>query len=66
MLRAVLIKLFADRQLAVDEGLIGYLVSRIERSFAAARAVVAELDREAMRQRREVNRTLAVELLRHR
>jgi hypothetical protein len=28
--------------------------------------VVAELDREAMRQRREVNRALAVELLRHR
>ena len=33
--------LFADRQLAVEEGLIGYLASRIERSFAAARAAVA-------------------------
>jgi chromosomal replication initiation ATPase DnaA len=66
LLRAVMVKLFADRQLAVDEGLIGYLVTRIERSFAAARAIVAELDREALRQRREVNRTLAAELLRER
>jgi chromosomal replication initiation ATPase DnaA len=66
LLRAVMIKLFADRQLAVDEGLIGYLATRIERSFAAARAIVAELDREALRQKREVNRTLAVELIRDR
>ena len=44
LLRAVLVKLFADRQLAVDESLIGFVVNRIERSFAAARAVVARLD----------------------
>jgi len=66
LLRAVMVKLFADRQLAVDEGLIGYLATRIERSFAAARAIVAELDREALRQKREVNRALAAELLRDR
>jgi chromosomal replication initiation ATPase DnaA len=66
LLRAVLVKLFADRQLAVDEVLVGYVASRIERSFAAARAIVDELDREALRQKREVNRTLAAELLRDR
>ena len=44
LLRAVLVKLFADRQIAVDESLIGYLATRIERSFAAARAIVAQLD----------------------
>jgi chromosomal replication initiation ATPase DnaA len=66
LLRAVMVKLFADRQLAVDEGLIGYLATRIERSFAAARAIVAELDREALLQKREVNRALAAELLRDR
>jgi chromosomal replication initiation ATPase DnaA len=64
LLRAVMVKLFADRQLAVDEGLIGYLTARIERSVAAARAIVSELDREALRQKREVNRALAGELLR--
>ena len=64
LLRAVLVKLFADRQLAVDESLIGYLATRIERSFAAARAAVARLDREAMRQQRPLTRALAAELLR--
>src|SRR5207247_10669361 len=47
LLRAVLVKLFADRQLAVDESVIGYLATRIERSFAAARRLVARLDDEA-------------------
>ena len=64
LLRAVLVKLFADRQLAVDESLIGYLVSRMERSFAAAGSMVATLDREALRQQRPVTRTLASELFR--
>jgi chromosomal replication initiation ATPase DnaA len=63
MLRAVLVKLFADRQLAVDDGLIGYLMVRIERSFAAARRVVAALDREALRRQRPVTRALAGEIL---
>jgi chromosomal replication initiation ATPase DnaA len=63
MLRAVLVKLFADRQIAVDEALISYLVVRIERSFAAARGVVATLDREALRRHRPVTRALAGEIL---
>jgi chromosomal replication initiation ATPase DnaA len=64
LLRAVLVKLFGDRQLAADESLIGYLANRIERSVAAARAIVAELDREAMRQKRPLSRPLAAEVLR--
>jgi chromosomal replication initiation ATPase DnaA len=64
LLRAVLLKLFTDRQLDVDENLLGYLTIRIERSFAAASAVVAALDREALRQGRPVTRALAGELLR--
>jgi chromosomal replication initiation ATPase DnaA len=64
LLRAVLVKLFADRQLVVDESLIAYLITRMERSFAAARAAVAALDREALRQQRPVTRALAGELFR--
>jgi len=63
LLRAVLVKLFSDRQLAVDEGLVGFVARRIERSIAAARTVVAELDREAMRQQRPLTRVLAAEVL---
>lgn len=66
MLCALLVKLFADRQLAVDDALIGYLAKRIERSFAAARSAVAELDNAALRLRRPVNRALAGEILRPR
>ena len=64
LLRAVLVKLFDDRQLLVDDGLIGYVATRIERSFAAARAAVAHLDQEAMRLQRPLTRALAAELLR--
>jgi len=63
LLRAVMVKLFADRQVAVDETLISYLSTRMERSFAAARAAVDNLDREALRQKRPVTRALAAELL---
>jgi chromosomal replication initiation ATPase DnaA len=63
LLRAVMVKLFADRQLAVDESLIAYLASRIERSFAGARAAVDGLDREALRQQRPVTRALAAEVI---
>lgn len=64
LLRAVLVKLFADRQLGVDTALVSYLTTRIERSFAAARAAVDALDREALRMQRPVTRALAAELLR--
>jgi chromosomal replication initiation ATPase DnaA len=64
LLRALIVKLAADRQLVVDETVVNYLVNHIERSFAAARAAVRRLDEEAMRQQRPVTRSLAVELFR--
>jgi chromosomal replication initiation ATPase DnaA len=64
MLRAVIVKLAADRQLALDEGVVGYLLPRIERSFAAARAAVIALDNEALRRGRPATRALAAEMFR--
>ena len=64
MLRAVIVKLAADRQLALDESVVGYLSTHIERSFAAARAAVIALDNEALRQRRPATRALAAEIFR--
>jgi chromosomal replication initiation ATPase DnaA len=64
LLRALMVKLAADRQIVLDEPLVNYLANRIERSFAAARAVVHRLDEEAMRQHRPVTRALAAELFR--
>ena len=64
LLRALIVKLAADRQITIDEALVNYLANRIERSFAAARAAVHRLDEEAMRQHRPVTRALAAELFR--
>jgi chromosomal replication initiation ATPase DnaA len=64
LFRALIIKLCADRQLTVDEGVVSYLANRIERSYAAARDTVALLDREALRLGRPVTRAFAAEILR--
>jgi len=64
MLRGVIVKLAADRQLTLDEAVVRYLASRIERSFAAARAAVIALDEEALRQGRPASRALAAEMFR--
>ena len=63
LLAAVLVKLFEDRHLEVAPDLIDYLLPRIERSFAAAQAVVARLDRLALARRRAVTPRLAAEVL---
>lgn len=64
LFRALIVKFCADRQLTVDESVVGYVASRIERSFAAARQAVELLDSEALRLGRPVTRALAAELLR--
>ena len=63
LIGAVLVKLFADRQISVPPNLIGYLALRIERSMDAARDIVAALDRAALAQGRAVTRSLAADLL---
>lgn len=63
LLRALLVKLFIDRQLVVDTAVIETLALRMERSFAAARQVVDRLDRVALERGRRVTRPLAQEVL---
>ncbi len=64
MLRGLIVKLAADRQLSLDEAVVHYLSTHIERSFAAARAAVIALDNEALRRGRPPTRALAAELFR--
>jgi chromosomal replication initiation ATPase DnaA len=63
LLAAVLVKQFADRQIDAPLNLITYLTPRIDRSFAAARDMVARLDAAALAEARPVTRTLAARLL---
>lgn len=55
LLRALLVKLFADRQMRIDVSLIEYMIPRMERSFSAARELVAELDHTSLTQKRPPN-----------
>jgi len=63
LLRALLVKLFADRQLVVEPHVVSYLALRIERSAEAAARAVAEIDRLALASRRKVTRALVAEVL---
>ena len=63
LLRGVLVKQFADRQLAVDEPVLNYLVVRMPRSLEAARRLVAEIDNLALEEHSAVTRPLAARVL---
>ncbi|MBI2719160.1 MAG: hypothetical protein HY245_13835 [Rhizobiales bacterium] len=63
LLRGVLVKLFADRQIAVEEPVISYLMRRMPRSLAAAQGLVREIDRRALEERAEVTRAFVAQVL---
>lgn len=64
LLAAVLVKLFADRQIPVDEPSVQYLLRRMPRSVEGAQMLVAAIDRAALAARRPVTRALIAEVLR--
>ena len=59
VLSAVMRKMFEDRQLPVSEEVISFLLTRMERSFSAARGLAAEIDRIALAEQRQVTIPLA-------
>lgn len=65
LLQALLVKLFADRQLRVDPKVVAYLAVHMERSADAAVKTVAEIDRIAMATHRKATPALAGQALRN-
>jgi chromosomal replication initiation ATPase DnaA len=63
LLAAVLVKHFADRQLRISPSVIGYVVLRMERSFAMAASLAARLDELALAERRSIGLALARQAL---
>ncbi|WP_421723901.1 chromosomal replication initiator DnaA [Bauldia sp.] len=63
LLRQLLTKLLADRQLVVDRSVIDFIVLRMERSFDAANRLAAALDSRALASNRAITRRLASEVL---
>lgn len=63
LLRAVLVKLFADRQLHPGADVLNYIAERIERSFGAARSLVTRIDNASLAKGRNVTIPLARDVL---
>jgi chromosomal replication initiation ATPase DnaA len=64
LIAAVLVKLFADRQIAIEQDVIAYLLPRMERSLGNARTLVAEIDDAALAAGKPVTRAFVSTLLR--
>ena len=63
LLPAVLVKLFADRQIQVAPEVVDWLALRMDRDLDLARNLVLAMDRESLAHRRAITRRLAAELL---
>ncbi len=63
LLGSVLIKLFSDRQMAVGNDVIKYILPRMERSFTAARDIVEQADKLALSRKRGISVPLMREVL---
>ncbi|MGC2410316.1 MAG: hypothetical protein WA441_10075 [Methyloceanibacter sp.] len=63
LLKTVMLKHFADRQLAIDPKVLDFLALHIDRSLAAAALAVATVDRAALASGRKISRQLVAEAL---
>lgn len=63
LMAALVVKLFADRQLQVGADVVAFMVARMERSFAAARTLVAAVDARALAGRRAITVPLVRETM---
>jgi chromosomal replication initiation ATPase DnaA len=63
LIRAVMVKQFADRQIDVPQEVVAFLLPRMERSFSALATLVARVDRLALAERRPVTRAVAARAL---
>lgn len=59
LLHQVMVKLFADRQLTVDEKIIDYCVLRMERSLESVGRLVDAMDAEALSRQSSITRATA-------
>ncbi|MGB5865732.1 MAG: DnaA/Hda family protein [Sulfitobacter sp.] len=59
LLSAVLVKLFADRQLMPPPDVVPYLLNRMDRSFSEANRIVQALDQTSLARKRPITRALA-------
>ena len=65
MLRALIVKLFNDRQLMISPDILEYIVANTERSFAYVESLVKEIDEISLAYKTTVNYKVVREALQH-
>jgi DnaA regulatory inactivator Hda len=55
LMRGLLLKLFRDRQLMVEEGVVDYLARRVDRTGTAVQKIVADLDEASLQMGRKIS-----------
>jgi chromosomal replication initiation ATPase DnaA len=63
LLGALLVKLFADKQVKIETNVITYAMARIERSYGAVNALVEALDRQSLVQKKPISRAMVAQAL---
>lgn len=63
LMEAVVVKLFADRQLKIGPDVVAFMLARMERSFEGARDLVARIDAAALNTQRKITQRLVREVL---
>ncbi len=63
LLNAVMVKQFSDRQIAIDPKVVTFVLPRMERSFTGVAALVALLDRAALKAGKPITVKMARQVL---
>jgi len=63
LMRGVIVKQFQDRQIAADEAVVAYMLTRMERSLDAVRRLVAEIDRAALTEQARITRAFVARIM---
>ena len=63
LMRGLMVKLFSDRQLKVDARVIDYLLPRMVRDYADMAALIDNIDRQALAEKRAITVPMVAEIL---
>ena len=63
LLSAILVKMFQDKQLKIDQSVVNYILPRVERSFATIRDIVNRADQLALSKQRAISIPLMRDVL---
>ena len=63
LLKAIIVKQFADRQVSISEKVLNYIMKNTERSFAAVRKLVSKIDEISMTEKKKITTAIVKKAL---